>query len=136
MWGLLARRRELPSQSLSYSLRRIVKDKGALPNDEAISELLWLAWGKPRRSGSGPYVTGKPPQPVRHTLRGLCLHWTIIPLTQFSGHALILQVFPKEKAFTDFQEKRQRKSKRCFLQRQAATFFSMSIYSTNQINGL
>ncbi len=43
MWGLLARRRELPSQSLSYSLRRIVKDKGALPNDEAISELLWLA---------------------------------------------------------------------------------------------
>ena len=29
-------------ESLNYSLRRIVKDKGAFPNDEAISELLWL----------------------------------------------------------------------------------------------
>ena len=56
MWGLLARRRELPSQSLNYSLRRIVKDKGAFPNDEAIFKLLWLGlreaskkWKRPIR---------------------------------------------------------------------------------------
>ncbi len=41
---------------VSYSLRRIVKDKGAFPNDEAISELLWLGlreaskkWKRPLR---------------------------------------------------------------------------------------
>ena len=57
---LTARQQELPGELLNYSLRRIVKDKGAFPNDEAISELLWLACGKPRRSGSGIYATGKP----------------------------------------------------------------------------
>ncbi len=43
-------------ESLNYSLRRIVKDKGAFPNDEAISELLWLGlreaskkWKRPIR---------------------------------------------------------------------------------------
>ncbi len=43
-------------ESLNYSLRRIVKDKGAFANDEAISELLWLGlreaskkWKRPIR---------------------------------------------------------------------------------------
>ena len=43
-------------ESLNYSLRRIVKDKGAFPNDEAIFKLLWLGlreaskkWKRPIR---------------------------------------------------------------------------------------
>lgn len=43
-------------ESLNYSLRRIVKDKGAFPNDEAILKLLWLGlqeaskkWKRPIR---------------------------------------------------------------------------------------
>ena len=56
MTELTDRQQELLDESLNYSLRRIVKDKGAFPNDEAISELLRLGlreaskkWKRPIR---------------------------------------------------------------------------------------
>ena len=43
-------------ESLNYSLRRVIKAKGAFPNDEAVFKMLWLAlreaskkWKRPIR---------------------------------------------------------------------------------------
>ena len=46
---------------LNYSLCKIVKGRGAFPNDEAVHKLLYLIdCAKRRKNGSGPYETGRP----------------------------------------------------------------------------
>ena len=43
-------------ESLNYSLRRIVKDKGVFPNDEAIFKLLWLGLREASKKCKRPHT--------------------------------------------------------------------------------
>ena len=59
-------------ESLNYSLRKIVKGRGAFPNDDAVRKLLYLGLVE-EMEATHTRLEGRT-QPVRHTLRGQSAH--------------------------------------------------------------
>ena len=46
-------------ESLNYSLRRVIRDKGSFPNDEAVLKLLWLALNEASKKWTRPVKNWK-----------------------------------------------------------------------------